>query len=70
MNSQTSYLHAKEIATAYLGTAGAKQPDFRTYFNNEYINIFRILPSVGTLLTSVGESRLTRRLKSALRFIP
>jgi len=36
--------YASEIASAFLGGAQAKKTDFLTAFNNEYINIFRILP--------------------------
>ena len=37
-------MYAKEIASSYLGSTEAKQTAFLTSFNNEYINIFRILP--------------------------
>lgn len=36
--------YAAEIATAFLGGVKVKKTDFLTAFNNEYINIFRILP--------------------------
>ncbi|TDU71289.1 PepSY-associated transmembrane protein [Prosthecobacter fusiformis] len=36
--------YAKEIASAFLGGAQVEKTDFLTAFNNEYINIFRILP--------------------------
>lgn len=36
--------YATEIATAFLGGATVKRTDFLTAFNNEYINIFRVLP--------------------------
>lgn len=36
--------YAKEIAANYLNSARLRQTDYLTEFNNEYINIFRILP--------------------------
>ena len=36
--------YASEIASTFLGGAKARKTDFLTAFNNEYINIFRILP--------------------------
>lgn len=36
--------YAAEIAGSFLGGATVKKTDFLTAFNNEYINIFRILP--------------------------
>lgn len=36
--------YAGEIASTFLGGAQAKKTDFLTAFNDEYINIFRILP--------------------------
>lgn len=36
--------YAGEIASAFLGGSKAKKTDFLTAFNNEYINIFRMLP--------------------------
>lgn len=36
--------YATEIASAFLGGGKVRKTDFLTQFNNEYINIFRILP--------------------------
>lgn len=36
--------YAAEIASAFLGGGKVRKTDFLTAFNNEYINIFRILP--------------------------
>lgn len=36
--------YAAEIATAFLGGKPVRKSDYLTAFNNEYINIFRILP--------------------------
>lgn len=37
-------VYAREIASAFLGGAEVKKTDYLTAFNNEYLNIFRILP--------------------------
>jgi len=35
---------AAQIASSFLGGAAVRQTDYLTAFNNEYVNIFRILP--------------------------
>lgn len=37
-------VYAQQIASEYLGGAPVRKVDYLTAFNNEYINIFRILP--------------------------
>jgi hypothetical protein len=37
-------VYASEIATGFLGGSAVRKTDYLTSFNNEYINIFRILP--------------------------
>ncbi len=37
-------VYAREIASSFLGGAEVKKTDYLTAFNNEYLNIFRILP--------------------------
>ncbi len=44
VNPDADAIFAKEIATAYLGSDQIKKRDYLTEYNNEYINIFRILP--------------------------
>lgn len=37
-------VYASEIASGFLGGSAVRKTDYLTTFNNEYINIFRILP--------------------------
>lgn len=43
-NKEADAQYASEIAGAFLGSAKVKRTDYLTSFNNEYINIFRMLP--------------------------
>lgn len=43
-NPDADAVFAKEIASGYLGTGQLTKSDYLTDYNNEYINIFRILP--------------------------
>ncbi len=44
MNNHQDEVYASEIASNYLGGASVQKTDYLTGFNDEYINIFRILP--------------------------
>ncbi len=44
LNKDQDAVYAKQIASDYLGGTGVEQKDYLTGFNQEYINIFRILP--------------------------
>lgn len=43
-NKEADETYAREIASDFLGSREVKRTDYLTSFNNEYINIFRILP--------------------------
>lgn len=44
VNAQQDEIYAQQIASDYLGGKPVKKADYLTAFNQEYINIFRILP--------------------------
>lgn len=44
LNSDTDEIYAAQIASAFLNGKSVRKAGYLTSFNNEYINIFRILP--------------------------
>jgi hypothetical protein len=44
VNPDADAIFAKEIASGFLGSNDISKSDYLTEYNNEYINIFRILP--------------------------
>ena len=44
LDPDADVVYASQIASAFLGGGSVRKTDYLTAFNNEYINIFRILP--------------------------